>query len=379
VKVLQICAAYKPAFVYGGPTMSVTMLSEQLAAAGIYTDVYTTTANGSEELPVTPGQSVNVDGVIVTYFKRITGDHTHFSPSLLKKLWKDVKGFDIIHVHTWWNTVSIFSVLIALMRNKPVVLSPRGTLSPYSFGNKNRKIKQLMHAVIGKPLLKRCHFHATSAREADAVKIVFNPLSVTVIPNFVVFPENNFVPGKQSSNVFRIAFFSRVEEKKGLDLLIGALPLLKVPYQLVIAGAGQPDYIAALKRQAQANGTEQHVRWAGFLHDEKFKFLADQDLLVLPSHDENFANVVIESLSEGTAVLVSRFVGLADYVTENQLGWTCELNPELIAEKLNLIAGAKSGLTRIREIAPAKIRQDFNKAALTRRYQTLYQNILEKD
>jgi len=220
------------------------MLSEQLAAAGIYTDVYTTTANGSEELPVTPGQSVNVDGVIVTYFKRITGDHTHFSPSLLKKLWKDVKGFDIIHVHTWWNTVSIFSVLLALVRNKPIVLSPRGTLSPYSFGNKNRTIKRLIHEIVGKPLLKRCHFHATSAREAEAVRNTFDPLSVNIIPNFVVLPERNFGAGKKNSQIFRIAFFSRVEEKKGLDRLIAALPLLKVPYQLVIAGNGNTAYIA---------------------------------------------------------------------------------------------------------------------------------------
>jgi len=379
LKVLQICAAYKPAFVYGGPTMSVTMLSEQLAAAGIYTEVYTTTANGQEELPVAPGIPINVDGVTVTYFKRITGDHTHFSPSLLKKLWKDVKGFDIIHVHTWWNTVSIFSVLIALVRNKPVVLSPRGTLSPYSFGNKNRTIKQLIHHVIGDPLLKRCHFHATSTREAEAVNTTFNPLSVTVIPNFVVFPGDNFGATNQTSSIFRIAFLSRVEEKKGLDLLISALPLLQVPYQLVIAGNGSADYVAALKKQSRANGTEQHVRWAGFLHDEKFKFLAGQDLLVLPSHDENFANVVIESLSEGTAVLLSRFVGLADYVTENQFGWTCELNPELIAEKINRIAGENVDLSRIRVNAPGKIRQDFNKAALTRRYQALYQNILDKD
>jgi len=359
--------------------MSVTMLSEQLAAAGTDTAVYTTTANGSEELPVAVGKPVNLDGVTVTYFKRITGDHTHFSPSLIKTLWKNVKGFDVIHIHTWWNTVSVFSVLIALIRNKPVVFSPRGTLSPYSFGNKNRAIKRLIHEVIGKPLLRNCHFHATSAREADAIRTGFNPLSITVIPNFVVFPGNNYVAGDQNSGVFRIAFFSRIEEKKGLDLLISALPLLRAPYQLMIAGNGNADYVAALKKQSKANGTEPNITWAGFLHDEKFRFLAEQQLLVLPSHDENFANVVIESLSEGTAVLLSRFVGLAEYVTENHFGWTCELTPELIAEKINAIARENIELSRIRVNAPGKIRQDFNKAALTRRYQVMYQNILERD
>ena len=61
--------------------MSVSMLSEQLAAAGIGVSVYATTANGTEELPVKTNSILNVDGVQVTYFKRITKDHTHFSPA----------------------------------------------------------------------------------------------------------------------------------------------------------------------------------------------------------------------------------------------------------------------------------------------------------
>ena len=86
LKVLQICAAYKPAFIYGGPTMSLAILNEQLIRAGITTEVYVTTANGKTELPVLAGATMVIDGVPVTYFKRITKDHSHFSPSLLKRL-----------------------------------------------------------------------------------------------------------------------------------------------------------------------------------------------------------------------------------------------------------------------------------------------------
>jgi len=129
--------------------MSVSMLSEQLAKTGIYTEVYATTANGKDELPVKPGEPVNVDGVTVTYFKRITKDHSHFSPALLKKLWKEAPGFDVIHIHAWWNLVSLFSCLIALMRNVPVIISPRGTLSPYSFQNKNIGKKTAYSSLIG--------------------------------------------------------------------------------------------------------------------------------------------------------------------------------------------------------------------------------------
>ncbi|NNU34836.1 glycosyltransferase [Mucilaginibacter sp. S1162] len=114
MKILQINASYKPAYIYGGPTMSVAKLSEQLVNAGNEVTVFTTTANGKYELAIDPNKSILVDGVSVTYFKRITKDHSHLSPGLLLNLWRNVRKFDIIHIHAWWNLVSVFSAFIAL-------------------------------------------------------------------------------------------------------------------------------------------------------------------------------------------------------------------------------------------------------------------------
>jgi glycosyltransferase involved in cell wall biosynthesis len=378
LKVLQICAAYKPAFIYGGPTMSVAALSEQLAAAGIITQAYATTANGKEELPVSPGKTVAVDGVSVTYFKRITGDHTHFSPALICRLWKEAKNFDLVHIHAWWNTVSIFSCMVALMRGVPVILSPRGTLSGYSFRNRNGSVKWLIHQLLSKPLLKRCHFHATSQQEADAISESFKPLSITVIANFVAVPAVPSTKPQQKSVKFRLAFLSRIEEKKGLDLLINSLPLLNIPYTLTIAGDGRKEYIEELKELSIANGTDPNVNWIGFLGNEKFEFLAGQDLLVLPSHNENFANVVVEALAEGTPVLVSDFVGLSDYVKKKEFGWTCPLNAAAIAQTVNMIAKQQKKLELIRSSAPAEVRADFGAETLLGHYIEMYQNIIAK-
>ena len=135
--------------------MSVSMLCEQLVKKNIEVMVFTTTANGTDELPVALNNPVDVDGVRVTYFKRLTKDHTHFSPALLSKLWRNVKNYDVVHIHAWWNMVSVLSCFISLMRGVPVIVSPRGTLSPYSFSNKNRFVKNLIHHFLGKPLLNK--------------------------------------------------------------------------------------------------------------------------------------------------------------------------------------------------------------------------------
>ena len=69
-------------------------------------------------------------------------------------------------------------------------------------------------------------------------------------------------------------------------------------------------------------------------NEQKFSVLAQHDLMILPSHDENFANVVIESLSVGTPVLISSNVGLADYILATNLGWVCDNEPSDLAETL---------------------------------------------
>lgn len=376
LRVLQICAAYKPAYIYGGPTMSVSMLAEQLVKAGVYTEVYATTASGKKELPVVPGKPQIVDGVNVTYFSRLTKDHTHFSPALLRKLWGDCRRFDIIHVNAWWNLVSVFSCLIALMRGVPVIVSPRGTLSDYSFQNKNSGIKRFIHTLIGRPLLKRCHIHITSAREGQGLQsIIDGPRSFINIPNFVKLPGSEFT-GRVDSHLFRLIFLSRIEEKKGLDLLINALPRLTVPYHLTIAGDGEAGYVNTLKSLAEKNKVAQHITWAGFKGDDKFRLLYDHDLLVLPSHDENFGNVVIESLSQGTAVLLSPFVGLQQYVAENNFGWHCKLDPVDIADVIGLIYHKQDELARIRKTAPSAIRAHFDEDLLIRQYIAMYDRII---
>ncbi len=352
--------------------MSVSMLSERLAGANVPIQVFTTTANGKTELPVVPGIPVEVDGVNVVYFSRLTKDHSHYSPALLRALWKRAKEFDVVHIHAWWNLVSIFSCLVALMRKVPVIVSPRGTLSEYSFQNKNVTIKKLIHQLLGKPLLKRCTIHVTSAQELHRVENSIKPGSAFNLPNFVKLPAQHSASRPAKTVHLKLIFLSRIEEKKGLDLLITALPLLSFSYSLTIVGDGEAGYVSRLRELAQSNGTAEHVRWMGFQGDSKFDLLAEHDLFILPSYDENFGNTVIESLSQGTAVLISKTTGLADYVADNKLGWLCEPDAISVSEQLNRINDERNELTRIREAAPDKIKQDYNDAELVKRYIEMY-------
>ena len=376
---MQISASYKPAYIYGGPVMSVSKLSEQMIKAGCTIEVFTTTANGLKELPVVPNIPVGVDGIKVTYFKRITKDHSHLSPVLMRQLWKNIKQFDAVHVHAWWNLVSVCSCLIALLRGVPVVVSPRGTLSSYSFNNKNIGVKWLMHHLLGRFLLNRVHVHVTSVREQDAVLKIISPKNIYNIPNFVKLPNNMTTRTEvDDKDNFSLLFFSRIQEKKGLDILLEALARITLPYQLTIAGDGDENYIKHLKAVAVKFNIEDKITWAGFFTDDKFDLLSAHDLFVLPSYDENFGNSVIESLGAGTPVLISGEVGLADYVKNNDLGWICQTTAASVSRAINEIIGNKKAeLDRIRKEAPAIIYRDFADDHLTQKYMDMYKKVIQ--
>jgi glycosyltransferase involved in cell wall biosynthesis len=210
----------------------------------------------------------------------------------------------------------------------------------------------------------------------EAISKITSYKSVTNLPNFVKLPP--FRPDDSNTgDVFKLLFFSRIEEKKGLDLLIKALAGLDFPYELTIAGDGQKVYIDKLNSLARAHGVYEFIHWAGFQRDNKFKLLAGHNLLILPSHDENFGNVIIESLSQGTAVLVSPQVGLSDYVLANNFGWACALEPAAIARKLNIIYTEPAALKKIRNNAPLKIQVDFDPIRLVKQYCNMYNNIID--
>ncbi|HEY0177983.1 MAG TPA: glycosyltransferase, partial [Pedobacter sp.] len=300
MKILHIVPSYKPAYIYGGPIESVSKLCEGSAAAGHQVDVFTTTANGETELDVITGKFTLVDGVNVIYFKRITKDPTHVSPALWKYLFTHVRSYDIVHIQSWWNILVIVAACICHYKKVKVVISPRGMLSEYIFKSGNSKIKKIIHSTIGKQALSRSWFHATAAAEYIECRKIIDGWKGFIQPNMITLPALPLV--KSENDVFTLIFMSRIHPKKGIEILFNAISRVTFPVVLKIAGSGEEEYIAKLKNLAVELGIAGQVEWLGWLNrEDKFKALMNADLFVLISRNENFANVIVESLHMGTA------------------------------------------------------------------------------
>lgn len=381
MRIIHISPAYKPAYIYGGPTMSIAKLCEVLSKK-CAVEVMTTTANGKTDLCISSKSPVFVDGVRVQYFNRITKDHTHFSPHLFWDLYKRLhhsKIKTIVHIHSWWNLVAIISCAIAKITSTPVILSPRGMLTSYTLNNRNTFYKSLIHRTIKKLLITTCDIHATSDREKWDILQIATPKSISVIPNFITLPciQYSRFYKAPSSLTFKLIFLSRIEEKKGLELLFKSLAKCTFSWQLTIAGTGEPNYIKKLKELSESLNISASTNWIGHINnEEKDKVLSNHDLFVLFSYNENFANVVTESLLNGTPVAISMKVGLSEYIKANDLGWVSELNQPSITSTLNTAFFDIEKRQRINKSAPSLIKTHFSEEQILNQYLQLYQNLL---
>ncbi|WP_295127632.1 XrtY-associated glycosyltransferase XYAG1 [uncultured Chitinophaga sp.] len=378
MKILFIVPSYKPAYIYGGPVVAIARLAEQLVRIGHEVTVYTTTANGKNELEVPVGEPVNVDGVSVFYFKRLTKDHTHVSPALWKHTWATVDQFQAVHIHSWWNFLILGASWICNLKGVKPVLSPHGMLCDWVFNSKNSLKKKVLHNAVGKHLLGNTFLHISSPMEQEECLRIHGQWDADLIHNLVALPEKQY--GRKENAVFNISFLSRVDPKKGLDILLNALSGVSFPYKLNIAGSGDDEYVRTLKQIITQNKMEENVEWVGWKNnEEKYTFLAESDLFALTSHNENFAIVVIESLAVGTPVLVSNNVGLSKYVNDKKLGWVTGIESvDEVRANLTKVYNDREERRRISEASVGIIRYDFDEARLAEDYITMYRNSTNK-
>lgn len=380
MNILHITPSYSPAWGYGGPTLSVSRLCEsQKALAEVaQVRVLTTTANGQKELEVEARQLQERNGVEVMYFKRWTGDHSHFSPSLLLELWRIARDYNVVHVHSWWNLVVIPAVFICWLRGVKPILSPRGMLSIYGQENSKASVKHLFQKLIGTFLLRQTILHGTAKQEISEGQQIIPNWSHFKAPNIIDLPAKpKIATNKEGRNVLQLVFLSRIHHKKGLDVLFKALASIEFPWTLKIVGSGKQVSIKELQVLANQLGISGHLQWSGWLSGEqKYLALQSADLFVLTSRNENFANVVLEALAVGTPVLLSTNVGMAEYVLEKDLGWVCPLDVQQISKKLEQIYREKNRLNSLGQKAVDLIRVDFAADMIAKQYIRNYEAFL---
>jgi glycosyltransferase involved in cell wall biosynthesis len=306
VKILHVIPSFYPALVYGGPPVSVYHLSAGLGRLGCAVRVLTTDANGADSvLDVDTTRDIELAaGLRVRYCHRVAD--VSVSPALLRLLPSYVRDADLIHLTAVYSFPTIPTLALCRLMNKPVVWSPRGMLQRWD-GSTHTLFKTVWERICRAIASRKMILHWTSDEEARESKPRMPGFEAVVIANGIEIPEA--MEHTENSGQLRLAFLGRIHPKKGIENLLKGLVSLNGAVDsvmLTIAGDGDPAYLQTLRQLTATLALASRVRFIGAVSgSEKERFFANADVVVVPSHTENFALVVAEALAHAVPVIAS--------------------------------------------------------------------------
>ncbi len=232
------------------------------------------------------------------------------------RLTKDlVANADVVHFHGLWETSHVRARRWCRDAGKPTIVSPHGMLEPWAFRHRGWK-KRPYFWFVEKPSLAAADLLlATSTLEADRLAQWFARDRIRALPlGGDPAPVPNHADARRrlklGDDEFVVLFLSRCHEKKGLHLLIAALPeatrAARRKVRLIVVGDGERSYVGPLQEQTFRWPGDAACTWQGACWDAaKWDYFSAADLFCLPSFSENFGLAVLEALFAGTPALTT--------------------------------------------------------------------------
>lgn len=317
----------------GGPANAVYWLCKALARKG-HDITVVTTREGIDEGRVELDKWVDVDGIKVRYCDTTS----KFSTSIFRHSFKKVKNNDTVVFSSICFLPNFLIAIAARLKGKKIIWSPRGEL--FETAVEGSKGKRLYFAVLNSLMGKHILFHATSEVEKVAIHYYFPESEVVIIPNYMEVPEKIDV----ESDYANLLYVGRIAPIKALDNLIMGLSLSQifrksVSKMIIVGGVEKKfeEYSQHLLELIKKEGLQEKVEFVGSLTGkEKFKAYASARFSFLVSNSENFGNVVIEALSQGTPVVTSKGTPW-ESLEKEKAGYWIDNTPEEIGKTLDII------------------------------------------
>ena len=329
MKILKTSRCYYPAVDYGGPIGKMRALADGLSEQGHSITVYTSNL-------ARPGQKMSrrtltkqVGRARVIYFNSLLSYHWDaVTPDTIALCRRELRDFDVIHMYGYRDFLSTVVGGYARRWNVPYVLEPMGMFVPIvrSLAKKN-----VYDRLFGRKLAGgAARVIATSQAEQESLLNAGIPSEKIVVRrNGLDLAEFTDRPAR---GLFRqqmglapsdrlVLYLGRISRKKGIDLLIKAFSDRDVPRsRLAVVGPDDGDgYLEKLRGQVEALGLTGRVSFSPpVFGSDKLAALADADVFVLPSQNENFGNAVAEAVACTTPVIVTDRCGVAPFVMGDQ-------------------------------------------------------------
>lgn len=300
-RVLASTRYFPPAWRAGGPPRSLEGMVWHLGAEIDFVVVASDHDLGcANALPVHTDSPMPFLQAVVVY--------TSGKFSAVRTLWRELGRADTLYTSSLFDSVYSLTVIglwLIKGRRPRLVVGVRGELFEPALRTKRRRKAVVLFVLKG--LLGGASFHASSEREAVAIRRVFPKSPITVASDLRRPPETAEPTPRVSTDSLRCLVLGRLAPIKNVEAAIRAIALASGDHYLTIAGpAEDADYTKRLRALSDQPSAGRRVTFKGAVDPVDVpKLMSAHDLLLLPSWSENFGHVVLEALLSGLPVIAS--------------------------------------------------------------------------
>ena len=309
---------------------------------------------------------------------------------------------DILHAHSPVLT-ALAAQGVAKRHGLPLIYEIRAFWEDAAVGNGTGREGTLKYRAIRA-------LETRAVRKADAVAVIceglradlvargIDPAKIMVSPNGVDLelfgdppPRDDALAGDlglgdapADSDV--IGFIGSFYDYEGLDVLIAAMPALVAAnpkLRLLLVGGGPMD--AALRAQATASTVSNAIHFIGRVpHDEVERYYSLIDVLVYPRKAMRLTELVtplkpLEAMAQGKLVAASNIGGHRELIEDGVTGTLFAADdPAALHESVTAMFASRSGWDERRASARAFVERERNWSSNIRRYEPVYQHLLEQ-
>jgi len=249
--------------------------------------------------------------------------NTNLTPTLPLEIARS--DFDVLHAHlpTPWS--ADWSMILAKLKNKPLILSYYNDIIGFGLSDyvarfyNSTALKLVLKQAARIIIIQENYLKSSHYLSPYKEKVVVVPCGVDI---------EKFRPIKMEENMYTLFFLSVLDEfhhYKGLDYLLQALKEVKkeLPQVKLIVG-GKGKLLPFYEEKTRNLGLNDNVEFLGFIPEEKLINYYNQcQAFVLPSISsvqEGFGIVALEALACGKPVISTEIVGIAEEIKKNGLG-----------------------------------------------------------
>lgn len=182
-----------------------------------------------------------------------------------------------------------------------------------------------------------------------------------------------------NSNNFIVGSVSRLEEGKGLDILLDSLALViekNRNTKLIIVGDGPLRF--SLEKQSERLGIKNNTIFTGYMNNP-YSVVSFLDIFVLPSLKEGLSLAVMEAMALGVPVVASKVGGIVELIEDGTDGLLIKPgSPTIMAKAILKLIEDKKLMDELGYNAAKKALQEFPANLMASKIEEIYQRLICK-